>query len=236
MTPRSNTWRSNSKSARAKKSRRAPSHCPASKSSKGSTKSGYTTVNSLSSEHSIQSHDNEINKWSISITASLKQVTVSVLSLLDPQLFIKAVLLHRISNKSITTKEHNIMNPAFPSKPPSTNINPALPSNPTTQKIQTRTQYQQNQYQQPKMTNSPIYFWGQKDPDTGFLSQWYPCSLTVDGTVYRSVEMWMMVQNARLFGDEVCFLSSLLHSNIYILSSMGVTKTNGEKRTSPSIC
>lgn len=71
--------------------------------------------------------------------------------------------------------------------------------------------------QEPSVTSSaesgPIYFWREFEEPYGFLSQWYDCSFegpahfegdAAEGTeVYSSAEMWMMVQKARLFGDEV---------------------------------
>lgn len=35
------------------------------------------------------------------------------------------------------------------------------------------------------------------------MSQWYEDSFEVDGVTYLTAEMWMMIQKARLFGDEV---------------------------------
>lgn len=49
----------------------------------------------------------------------------------------------------------------------------------------------------------PIFFWREFEEPFGFLSQWYDCKFEVDGVTYASTEMWMMVQKARLFGDEV---------------------------------
>lgn len=37
---------------------------------------------------------------------------------------------------------------------------------------------------------------------TGFLSQWYKCSFTVDDIKYNCAEQYMMASKARLFGDE----------------------------------
>lgn len=51
---------------------------------------------------------------------------------------------------------------------------------------------------------SPVYFWREYDHPYGFLSQWYDCAFEHEGISYRSAEMWMMVQKAKLFGDEVC--------------------------------
>lgn len=52
-----------------------------------------------------------------------------------------------------------------------------------------------------------LMFWGhQPEPDgsvgKGTLSQWWPCSFTVDGVDYASAEHWMMAGKARLFDDE----------------------------------
>ena len=50
----------------------------------------------------------------------------------------------------------------------------------------------------------PIYFWREFEQPYGFLSQWYEESpFEVEGVTYQSAEMWMMIQKARLFGDEV---------------------------------
>lgn len=51
-----------------------------------------------------------------------------------------------------------------------------------------------------------LMFWGhqpQRDGSlgNGCLSQWWPCTFTVDGTEYTSAEHWMMAAKARLFGD-----------------------------------
>jgi len=51
-----------------------------------------------------------------------------------------------------------------------------------------------------------LMFWGHRpQPDgsvgRGALSQWWPCSFTVDGVRYASAEHWMMAGKARLFGD-----------------------------------
>jgi ribA/ribD-fused uncharacterized protein len=51
-----------------------------------------------------------------------------------------------------------------------------------------------------------LMFWGhQPEADgrigKGSLSQWWPCSFTVDGVGYASAEHWMMAGKARLFDD-----------------------------------
>jgi ribA/ribD-fused uncharacterized protein len=51
-----------------------------------------------------------------------------------------------------------------------------------------------------------LFFWGHQPPKDGTvgtscLSQWYPAPFTVDGLVYPTAEHWMMVEKAKLFGD-----------------------------------
>ncbi|KAF2111634.1 hypothetical protein BDV96DRAFT_498915 [Lophiotrema nucula] len=52
-----------------------------------------------------------------------------------------------------------------------------------------------------KKEEQPVYFWRPYDFN-GYLGQWYDSEFTVDGTTYPTAEMWMMVQKAKLFGDE----------------------------------
>ncbi|MFB9891445.1 NADAR family protein [Planobispora takensis] len=52
-----------------------------------------------------------------------------------------------------------------------------------------------------------LMFWGHRPPRSGgvgaaCLSQWWPAGFTVDGTLYRTAEHFMMAGKARLFGDE----------------------------------
>jgi hypothetical protein len=48
---------------------------------------------------------------------------------------------------------------------------------------------------------SPVYFW-KPTQGNGYLGQWFWTPFVVDGEEYKTAEMWMMVQKARLFGDE----------------------------------
>lgn len=48
----------------------------------------------------------------------------------------------------------------------------------------------------------PVYFWRPNDGN-GYLGQWFWSEFVVDGEKYATAEMWMMVQKARLFQDEV---------------------------------
>lgn len=53
-------------------------------------------------------------------------------------------------------------------------------------------------------SSGPLFFWREFEEPYGFLSQWYMESpFEVDGVTYASTEMWMMIQKAKLFGDEV---------------------------------
>lgn len=54
------------------------------------------------------------------------------------------------------------------------------------------------------MSSQPVYFWRPDEQPYGIFSQWYDSPFEVDGVMYQSTEMWMMIQKAKLFGDEVC--------------------------------
>lgn len=55
------------------------------------------------------------------------------------------------------------------------------------------------------MSSGPLFFWREFETPYGFFSQWYDSPFEVDGVTYASTEMWMMIQKAKLFGDEVCW-------------------------------
>ncbi len=50
-----------------------------------------------------------------------------------------------------------------------------------------------------------VFFWGYMNKGEGVtkacLSQWYPCSFTVDGLNYNCAEQYMMAEKARIFND-----------------------------------
>jgi hypothetical protein len=50
--------------------------------------------------------------------------------------------------------------------------------------------------------SEPVYFWKPHEKN-GWMGQWYESEWTHEGDVYVTAEMWMMVQKARLFKDEV---------------------------------
>jgi ribA/ribD-fused uncharacterized protein len=59
---------------------------------------------------------------------------------------------------------------------------------------------QHNQQSTPANT-APVYFW-KPNQGHGYLSQWYWSPFIYNGDTYHTAEMWMMIQKARLFGDE----------------------------------
>jgi predicted NAD-dependent protein-ADP-ribosyltransferase YbiA (DUF1768 family) len=58
-------------------------------------------------------------------------------------------------------------------------------------------------------TSPPLFFWREFEEPYGFLSQWYDSPFVVEGVTYASTEMWMMIQKAKLFGDEVSYLPTM---------------------------
>lgn len=71
--------------------------------------------------------------------------------------------------------------------------------------------------------NSPIFFWREYDEPYGFMSQWYDCAFRHEDITYRSAEMWMMVQKAKLFGDEVSekfYFATHIYSSIVPLDML----------------
>ena len=51
-------------------------------------------------------------------------------------------------------------------------------------------------------TEKWVCFWHETEVPYGFLSQWYACEFTSEGVKYCSTEHWMMLQKAKLFGDD----------------------------------
>lgn len=70
-----------------------------------------------------------------------------------------------------------------------------------------------------------VFFWGHNDRDNGLakacLSQWYPCSLVVDGQYYNCAEQYMMAEKARVFGDEDVRQQILAEYNQMIIKKLG---------------
>lgn len=62
----------------------------------------------------------------------------------------------------------------------------------------------------PDNSLGPVYFWREFEEPYAFLSQWFDSPFEVDGVMYASTEMWMMVQKARLFGDEVRYVQPVV--------------------------
>ncbi|CAO2648009.1 Nn.00g089310.m01.CDS01 [Neocucurbitaria sp. VM-36] len=63
-----------------------------------------------------------------------------------------------------------------------------------------------------QQSNQPVYFW-RPNQGNGYLGQWFWSAFTVNGETYATAEMWMMVQKARLFGDEVVAAKMLATTN-----------------------
>lgn len=51
------------------------------------------------------------------------------------------------------------------------------------------------------MSLAPILFWTPKEQPYGFLGNWYPAEITVDGVKYMCTEQYIMAQKALLFND-----------------------------------
>jgi hypothetical protein len=66
----------------------------------------------------------------------------------------------------------------------------------------------------PADLSGAVYFWHPED-NNGFMSQWYDSPWTHEGTTYSTAEMWMMVQKAKLFKDEVITSFPSTHTYLY---------------------
>lgn len=51
--------------------------------------------------------------------------------------------------------------------------------------------------------NYLIGFYSEKDPETGYLSNWYKCNFTIDGIEFSSSEQYLMYMKAVTFKDRV---------------------------------
>lgn len=49
--------------------------------------------------------------------------------------------------------------------------------------------------------SDPVWFWNVDGTWQEFLSQWYPCEFEDGEVSYRTTEMYMMYQKAKLFSD-----------------------------------
>ena len=73
-------------------------------------------------------------------------------------------------------------------------------------------------------SSEPLFFWRESEKPYGFLSQWYDSPFEVEGVTYASTEMWMMIQKAKLFGDEV-YPAALFNGKSQIHSHVSLTST-----------
>lgn len=51
------------------------------------------------------------------------------------------------------------------------------------------------------MSLPPVLFWQPTDQPYGFMGNWYPAEVTIDGTRYTCTEQYIMAQKALLFND-----------------------------------
>lgn len=59
------------------------------------------------------------------------------------------------------------------------------------------------------------------DEENGYLSNWYLADFTVEGTVYSSMEQYMMHQKALLFGDIAIAQQILSTANVGKIKALG---------------
>jgi hypothetical protein len=81
-------------------------------------------------------------------------------------------------------------------------IGKPVPKKKTTKPKKTTTMATSSSSAIPTDLSGAVYFWHPED-NNGFMSQWYDSPWTHEGTTYSTAEMWMMVQKAKLFKDEV---------------------------------
>ncbi len=81
-----------------------------------------------------------------------------------------------------------------------------------------------------------LFFWGhhaRKDGQLGkqCLSQWWPCSFTIDHRHYSSSEQFLMAEKARLFGDEATLAKILLAAGPAEAKDLGRNVKNFDENT-----
>ncbi|KAF2687359.1 DUF1768-domain-containing protein [Lentithecium fluviatile CBS 122367] len=81
-----------------------------------------------------------------------------------------------------------------------------------------------------KPQDGPVYFW-KPTQGNGYLGQWYWSPFTFDGDEYKTAEMWMMVQKARLFGDEAVAKKMLATSDPKTHKALGRHVSNFSQKT-----
>ncbi|KAH6634037.1 hypothetical protein B0J18DRAFT_6692 [Chaetomium sp. MPI-SDFR-AT-0129] len=72
--------------------------------------------------------------------------------------------------------------------------------------------------------SSPVYFWRETEPLTGYLSQWYPCAFSDDtdsSTIYKTAEHYMMYQKAVLFSDPAMGAEILAAEHPRLVKALG---------------
>ena len=78
-------------------------------------------------------------------------------------------------------------------------------------------------------SSGPLFFWREFEEPWGFMSQWYDSPFEVDGVMYASTEMWMMIQKAKLFGDEVISAVNTSHEHVPLTSTLRLGRKQQRK-------
>ena len=76
-----------------------------------------------------------------------------------------------------------------------------------------------------------VFFWGHQPDKQGAItkacfSQWWPATFVIDGVSYPTAEHYMMVEKARLFGDEEAAQKILAASHPRDAKNLGRTVAN----------
>jgi predicted NAD-dependent protein-ADP-ribosyltransferase YbiA (DUF1768 family) len=78
--------------------------------------------------------------------------------------------------------------------------------------------------------SGPVFFW-HAEGENGHFGQWYYAPWEHEGVRYETAEMWMMVQKAKLFKDEVSIRSRLL-SAITLTGAIEYSSPDGRNHRS----
>jgi ribA/ribD-fused uncharacterized protein len=86
-----------------------------------------------------------------------------------------------------------------------------------------------------------VFFWGGKPKKVGEIdkscfSQWYPISFEVEGVRYATAEHWMMVQKAKLFGDDDIVQQILKHDSPANAKKLGRLVKNFDAQVWANAC
>lgn len=76
----------------------------------------------------------------------------------------------------------------------------------------------------------PLFFW-KSGEEYGFLSQWYPCTFTVDNVTYNCAEQFMMAQKAKLFNDHDTYAKIMATNDPKLQKALGRVVCNYSNAT-----